>query len=87
MVSQSQARRETNFEETEIVKDKNVSRGMVELWKDLVNRRKGTSGKKVDLILYPKTGLRKKAIQSDLHQHQTLQVHFGSIETKLLSVM
>lgn len=27
MVSQSQARRETNFEETEIVKDKNVSRG------------------------------------------------------------
>jgi len=61
MVSQSQARRETNFEETEIVKDKNVSRGMVELWKDLVNRRKGTQGKKVDLILYPKTGLRKKA--------------------------
>ena len=61
--------------------------GMVELWKDLVNRRKGTRGKKVDLILYPKTGLRKKDIQSDLPQHQTLQVRFGSIETMKCYVM
>lgn len=60
MVSQSQARRETNFEETEIVKDKNVSRGMAELWKDLVNRRKGTQGKKVDLFSIQQPGSERR---------------------------